>query len=174
MSPLIVPDVGTLPGGRPPQSAKGARRYQIGRSDQASSCDARGDAGGPLRWPIRTSDVLDRRTASTREAGLVYGVEAYELMSSCVAPDGSSGPREAHAPSGYWRDSQLTNSRSRAGSVLVLDLEEGTANSSGQPRLLPRELEPRGELRGDFHPFGELEPDRPLRGGVDGVHHVDR
>jgi len=40
------------------------------------------------------------------------------------------------------------------GSVLVLDVEVGTANGSGQLRLLPRELEPRGELRGDFHPFG--------------------
>ncbi len=36
----------------------------------------------------------------------------------------------------------------------------GTANGSGQLRLLPRELELRGELRGEFHPFGELEPDR--------------
>jgi adenylate cyclase len=26
----------------------------------------------------------------------------------------------------------------------------------------------------DFHPFGELESDRPLGGGVDGVHHIDR
>ena len=27
---------------------------------------------------------------------------------------------------------------------------------------------------GDLHPFGELEPGRPLLGVVDGVHHVDR
>src|SRR5690348_9676820 len=63
---------------------------------------------------------------------------------------------------------------STRGSVLVLECEVGAANGSGQLRLLARELEPRGELRGDFHPFGELEPDRPLRGVVDGVHHVDR
>src|SRR5947209_6841087 len=60
------------------------------------------------------------------------------------------------------------------GSVLVLDSEEGAADGSGQLRLLPRELEPRREFRGDFHPFGELEPDRPLPRVVDGVHHVDR
>src|SRR6266480_5922713 len=60
------------------------------------------------------------------------------------------------------------------GSVLVLKREEGAANGSGQLRLLPRELESRGELRGDFHPFGQLEPDRPLLGVVDGVHHIDR
>src|SRR5882762_6289737 len=60
------------------------------------------------------------------------------------------------------------------GSVLVLEGEVGTANGPGQLRLLLRELELRGELRGDFHPFGELEPDRPLLGVVDGVHHVDR
>src|SRR5215475_2286217 len=59
------------------------------------------------------------------------------------------------------------------GSVLVLEVEVGTANGSGQLRLLPRELELRGELRGDFHPVGELEPDRPLPGVIDGVHHVD-
>ncbi len=41
-----------------------------------------------------------------------------------------------------------------------LEVEVGTANGSGQLRLLPRELELRGELRGEFHPFGELEPDR--------------
>jgi len=46
------------------------------------------------------------------------------------------------------------------GSVLALEVEVGTANGSGQLRLLPRELELRGELRGEFHPFGELEPDR--------------
>src|SRR3979411_636588 len=60
------------------------------------------------------------------------------------------------------------------GSVLVLEGEEGTANGPGQLRLLLRELELRGELRGDFHPFGELEPDRPLLGVVDGIHHVYR
>jgi hypothetical protein len=43
-------------------------------------------------------------------------------------------------------------------SVLVLECEVGTANGSGQLRLSTRELESRGELRGDFHPFGELEP----------------
>jgi hypothetical protein len=60
------------------------------------------------------------------------------------------------------------------GSVLVLEVEVGAANGSGQLRLLPRELEQRGKLLGDFHPFGELEPDRPLLGIVDGVHDVDR
>jgi hypothetical protein len=35
-------------------------------------------------------------------------------------------------------------------------------------------FEPRCELRGDFHPFGELEPDHPLLGVVGGVHHIDR
>src|SRR5580704_17544303 len=60
------------------------------------------------------------------------------------------------------------------GSVLVLKREVGAANGPGQLRPLPRELEPGGELRGDFHPFGQLEPDRPLPGVVDGVHHVDR
>jgi hypothetical protein len=44
------------------------------------------------------------------------------------------------------------------GSVLVLKREVGAANGSGQLRLLARELEPRGELRRDFHPFGELNP----------------
>jgi hypothetical protein len=39
---------------------------------------------------------------------------------------------------------------------------------------LPGELRPGGELRRDFHPFGELESDRPLLGVVDGVRHVDR
>ena len=38
-------------------------------------------------------------------------------------------------------------SRAGPGSVLVLDREERTANGSGQLRLLPRELEPRGEFR---------------------------
>jgi hypothetical protein len=37
-------------------------------------------------------------------------------------------------------------------------VEVGTADGSGQLRPLPGELEPRGELRGDFHPFGGLEP----------------
>src|SRR6266496_2399974 len=60
------------------------------------------------------------------------------------------------------------------GSVLVLEREVGTPNGSRQPRLLPRELEPRGELRWGLHPVGELEPDRPLLGVVDSVHHVDR
>jgi hypothetical protein len=60
------------------------------------------------------------------------------------------------------------------GSVLVLEREVGTANGSGQLRFLAGELEPRGEFRRDFHPFGELEPDRPLLGVIDGVHHVDR
>src|SRR6266566_2670869 len=59
-------------------------------------------------------------------------------------------------------------------SVLVLKREVGAADGSGQLRPLPRELESRGELRGDFHPFGQLEPDRPLLGVVDGVHHIDR
>jgi hypothetical protein len=60
------------------------------------------------------------------------------------------------------------------GLVLVPEVEVRTANGSRQLRLPPRELELRGEFRGDFHPFGELEPDRPLVGVVDGVHHVDR
>src|SRR5689334_4829070 len=55
--------------------------------------------------------------------------------------------------------------------VVILEREVGTANGSGQLRLLSRELELRCELRGDLHPFGELEPDRPLRRIVDGVHH---
>ena len=55
------------------------------------------------------------------------------------------------------------------GSVLVLEVEVGTANGSGQLRLLRHELELRRELSGDRHPFGELEPDRPLLGVVDGV-----
>src|SRR4030081_2055944 len=59
------------------------------------------------------------------------------------------------------------------GSVLVLDDEVGAAYGSGQLRLLASELE-RGEFRGYFHPVGELEPDRPFPGVVDGVHHVDR
>src|SRR4051812_49166098 len=46
-------------------------------------------------------------------------------------------------------------------SVLVLDDEVRAANGPGQLRLLPRELE-RGELVGNVHPVGELEPDRPL------------
>src|SRR5437764_14939581 len=70
----------------------------------------------------------------------------------------------------------LGTRRSRPGweSVLVLEREEGAANGSGQLRLLARELEPRGEFRGDFHPFGQLEPDRPLPGFAEGVHHIDR
>jgi hypothetical protein len=55
-----------------------------------------------------SATFLDRRTGRTREAGLVYGVEPYEPVSSWVAPHGSSGLREAHAPSGYWGDCRLT------------------------------------------------------------------
>jgi hypothetical protein len=49
-------------------------------------------------------------------------------------------------------------------SVVVLEREVGTANGSGELRRLARELEPRGELLGDFHSFAELESDRPLVG----------
>jgi len=38
-------------------------------------------------------------------------------------------------------------------SVLVRKGEIGTANDTGQFRLLPRELKPRAEFDGDFHPF---------------------
>jgi hypothetical protein len=41
------------------------------------------------------------------------------------------------------------------GSVLVLEGEVGTANGSGQLRLPPRELEPRGEFRGDRVAHGQ-------------------
>jgi hypothetical protein len=34
--------------------------------------------------------------------------------------------------------------------------------------------EPRCELCGDVHPFGQLEPDRLVLGVIDGVHHIDR
>src|SRR6185437_12693968 len=57
---------------------------------------------------------------------------------------------------------------------LVLYYKVGTADGSGQLRFLSRELEPRGELRGDFHPVRELEPNSPLLGIVEGVQHVDR
>src|SRR5690242_9566722 len=60
-----------------------------------------------------------------------------------------------------------------ARSVLVLEGEIGPANGSGQPRLLPCELELRRKLGGDFHPIRELESDRPLLGVVERVHHID-
>src|SRR6266567_7164652 len=90
-----------------------------------------------------------------------------------ILPAKGSSP-SALSNSGLVRPGSPPHQAVRTRSVLVLDLEEGTANCSGQPRLLPRELEPRGELRGDFHPFRELEPDRALRGGFDGIHHIDR
>ena len=64
--------------------------------------------------------------------------------------------------------------QSRPESVLVLEGEVRTANGSRQFRLPRCELEPGGELRGDFHPFRELEPNRPLVGVIDGIHHVYR
>src|SRR5580693_2161768 len=48
------------------------------------------------------------------------------------------------------------------GSVLALDHEVRTSDGPCQLRLLARKLEGT-QLRGDVHPFGELEPDRPLR-----------
>ncbi len=53
-------------------------------------------------------------------------------------------------------------------SVIVLEGEVGTTNGSSQPRLLPRELESRGELRGGFHPVGEsARPSSAIRSGGD-------
>src|SRR5271167_2365952 len=111
-----------------------------------------------------------------------YKPEA-SMARSCLGQPGGSSTPASRRP--YWPRKcgpRIPRSLSRAagakqdssGSVIVLEVEVGTANGSGQLRLLPRELEPRGELRGDVHPFRELEPDRPLLGVVDGVHHVDR
>lgn len=68
----------------------------------------------------------------------------------------------------------MTDLAGRSRSMVVLEREVGTANGSGQPGLLPFEREPRSEFRGDLHPFGELESDRPLFGVINGVHHIDR
>src|SRR5581483_8666906 len=59
-------------------------------------------------------------------------------------------------------------------SVLVLDDEVGAADGAGQLRLLTGELELVRQLGRNFHPVGELEPDRPLALVVDGVQHIDR
>src|SRR6516164_7254740 len=94
-----------------------------------------------------------------------------------VASDASrSSPRRAAANASSDPSVPIrirTSAIAGPGSVLVLDDEVGAADGSGQLRLLPRELEPR-ELLGNLHPLGELESDRPLRGVVDRVHHVDR
>ena len=93
------------------------------------------------------------RTARTREAGLVDGLEAYELVSSWVALHGSSGLREAHAPSGYWGDCQLTNKPLPGARGLghdgqeVADLAEAGPGqysfliSKKEPRIVPASLD---------------------------------
>ena len=64
--------------------------------------------------------------------------------------------------------------RSLEGLVLALDHEIRTSDSPSQFRLLARELE-RTQLGGNVHPFGELEPDRPLRiFSIERVQNVNR
>src|SRR5205814_703858 len=55
-----------------------------------------------------------------------------------------------------------------------LERKVRTANDASQLRLLGGKLEPRGKLGWDFHTFRELEPDSPLLGVINGVHHIDR
>src|SRR3954462_6631266 len=94
---------------------------------------------------------------------------------SSVLPVRPRRCRSSAIPRATWSASPAVGrSPNRPGSVLVLDDEVGTADGSGQLRLLPCELEPCGELLGNFHPVGELEPDRPLPAVVDGIQHVDR
>src|SRR6185437_1753341 len=81
----------------------------------------------------------------------------------------SSGPGAARCSPGRPRSVGRS-----PGSVLVLDVEIGTADRSGELGLLPGELELRRQLLGDVHPCRELEPHGPLRLTVDGVHDVDR
>src|SRR5262245_6307026 len=58
-------------------------------------------------------------------------------------------------------------------SVLALDDEERSADGAGKLRLLLRKFEAWRELRRDFHPVGQFEPDGPLLLVINRVHHID-
>src|SRR4029077_9654081 len=98
-------------------------------------------AASPACWAVTTGGPCTSSPTGTAAAATLP-------VASC-SPNGSTSP----APAGRDR------SRARC-SVFALDHEVRAADRAGQLRLLPCELELRGELLGDLHPVGELESDR--------------